>query len=105
MKKYQVSPQEKNNITISSFESKSKTLNTNDKTKALKYAKELKKQYSLVSFNVDTYENGVCVKNEFGTYTTKIIINSFVNYKKTKKEKCNYKMSDYFGADVLNKLK
>ena len=52
-----------------------------------------------------SYENGVCVKNEFGTYTTKIIINSFVNYKKTKKEKCNYKMSDYFGADVLNKLK
>ena len=105
MKKYQVSPQEKNNITISSFESKSKTLNTNDKTKALKYDKELKKQYSLVSFNVDTYENGVCVKNEFGTYTTKIIINSFVNYKKTKKEKCNYKMSDYFGTDVLSKLK
>ena len=105
MKKYQVSPQEKNNITISSFESTSKTLKTNDKTKALKYAKELKKEYSLVSFNVDTYENGVCVKNEFGTYTTKIIINSFVNYKKTKKEKCNYKMSDYFGADVLKKLK
>ena len=105
MKKYQVSPQEKNNITISSFESTSKTLKTNDKTKALKYAKELKKQYSLVSFNTDTYENRVCVKNEFGTYTTKIIVNSFVDYKKTKKEKCNYKMSDYFGTDVLSKLK
>lgn len=75
------------------------------KQKALKYAKELKKQCSLVSFNTDTYENGVCVKNEFGTYTTKIIVNSFVDYKKTKKEKCNYKMSDYFGTDVLSKLK
>lgn len=104
MKKYQVSPQEKNNITISSFESTSKKLNTNDKSEALKYAKELKKQYSLVSFNVDTYQNGVCIKNEFGTYTTKIVFNSFVDYKKTKKEKCNYKISDYFGADVLSKL-
>lgn len=105
MKKYQVSPQEKKNVTISSFESTSKTLKTNDKLKALKYAKELKKEYSLVSFNIDTYENGVCVKNEFGTYTAKMLINSFVDYKKIKKEKCNYKMSDYFGEDVLSKLK
>ena len=105
MKKYQVSPQEKNNVTISSFETTSKTLKTNNKSEALKYAKDLKKQYSLISFNIDTYENGVCVKIEFGTYENKIIINSFVDYKKTKKQKCNYKTSDYFGEDVLSKLK
>jgi len=105
MKKYQVSPQEKNNVTVSSFESTSKTLKTNDKSQALKYAKELKKEYSLVSFNVDHYENGNCIKNEFGVFTNKVIVNSFVDYKKIKKEKCNYKMSDYFGEDVLKKLK
>lgn len=102
MKKYRVAPQEKKNITVSLFEMQLKTLITTNKSEALKYAKDLKKEYNSVSFSVDTYEKGICVKNEFGHFIDKVVFYSTVDYKQ-KKTKSTFKFSDYLCQEDIIK--
>lgn len=83
MKNYQVSP-------ISEGFSSVKNrlmLKTSKKEEALKYAKQLKKNFKEVAFNTDTYINGECVKNEFAYFENEANINvySIVDYRKKKK--------------------
>lgn len=63
---------------------------------ALQHAKHLiKKGWQNVSYNTDTYQNGVVVRNEFAVYDgEKLKITSFTNYTESKKEKLVYDKSD-----------
>lgn len=85
MQKYQVSP-----ITESfSSVNNNLTLKTCNKIEAISYAKKLKQTFKEVSFNVDTYVNNECVKNEFGYFINENEINfySVIDYTKKKKSK------------------
>ena len=84
-KKYRVAP-----ITeVYSSVNNSLILDTCDKKEALKYAEKLKGTFKEVSFNVDTYIEGICTKNEFGYFinTKEINIYSVTDYTKKKKVK------------------
>ena len=75
------------------------TLKTTNKKEAINYAKKLKETFNEVGFNIDTYKNGECIKNEFGKFINKDEINiySVVDYtKKKKKKQLVYKISDFF---------
>jgi len=101
MKKYNVQPNGEN---VSVNVSLLNQLKTNSKSEAISYAKKLQKTFDVVTFNVDTYNGVICIKNEFGTYNKGIKIYSVIDYKEKKQIKNNYKMSDYFGEDVLSKI-
>lgn len=85
MQKYQVSPVTEN---FSSAYS-SLILKTCNKKEAIDYAKKLKEKFKEVTFNVDTYINNECIKNEFGYFISEDKINfySVVDYTKKKKSK------------------
>lgn len=85
MKKYQVNPITENFSSVNS----NLMLKTCNKVEAINHAKKLKKSFKEVSFNVDTYVNNECVKNEFGYFINEkeISFYSVINYTKKKKIK------------------
>lgn len=105
MKRYQVAPHKKNGIMIGLYESGINELITKNKKQALAHAKKLSKIYDLITFNCDTFKNGEAIKNEFGKYINgKVEVYEVIDYTPKKVKKCDFKMSDYFGDDVLNKI-
>ena len=108
MKKYTISPEEKNGITVSVFEKQNNTLKTTIKKDAINYAKKLSTIYSSVSFNSDTYLKNKCINNEFGRFqNNEVVIYSKIEYKdkKNKKETFKSNISFFFGNDVISKIK
>lgn len=84
-KKYRVSPITEGYSSINN----NLILETCNKKEAIKYAEKLKCTFKEVSFNVDTYIGGNCIKNEFGHFINakEINIYSVTNYTKKKKTK------------------
>lgn len=84
-KKYTVSPITENFSSVNN----NLTLKTYSKIEAINYAKKLKKAFKEVSFNVDTYINNECTKNEFGYFENEnnIDVYSTIDYTKKKKPK------------------
>ena len=108
MKKYTISPEEKNGITLSIFEKQNNTIETTVKKQAINYAKKLSKTYNSVSFNSDTYIKNKCINNIFGIFQNNIItIYSTIDYKekKNKKQTLKIDVSMFFGDDVILKIK
>jgi len=85
MQKYQVSPITENFSSINN----GLMLKTYNKAEAINHAKKLKETFKDVSFNVDTYINNECIKNEFGYFINENEINfySVIDYTKKKKVK------------------
>ena len=85
MKKYIVSPITEGFSSVNN----NLILKTCCKVEAINHAKKLKQIFKEVSFNVDTYINNECVKNEFGYFINENEINfySVINYTKKKKSK------------------
>ena len=99
MKKYQVRPTG-DNVTV--FTAKNNEINTTCKKEAVVFAKNIAKRFKEVSFNSDTYNNGVCIKNEFGFFENGLIrVYSTTDYKESKKKKKVLKsnISDFFAYD------
>ena len=85
MQKYQVNPITENFSSVNN----NLMLKTCNKVEAINYAKKLKQTFKEVSFNVDTYINNECVKNEFGYFINENEINfySVIDYTIKKKSK------------------
>ena len=85
MQKYQVNPITENFSSVNN----SLMLKTCSKIEAINHAKELKKKFKEVSFNVDTYIDNECIKNEFGYFINENEINfySVIDYTIKKKSK------------------
>ena len=82
---YQVSPITEN----FSSANNGLTLKTYSKVEAINHAKKLKETFKEVSFNVDTYIDNKCTKNEFGYFINENEINfySVIDYTIKKKSK------------------
>ena len=85
MQKYQVNPITENFSSVNN----NLMLKTCNKVEAINYAKKLKQTFKEVSFNVDTYIDNECVKNEFGYFINENEINfySVIDYTIKKKSK------------------
>ena len=85
MQKYQVNPITENFSSVNN----SLMLKTCNKVEAINHAKKLKRTFKEVSFNVDTYIDNECTKNEFGYFINENEINfySVIDYTIKKKSK------------------
>lgn len=84
VKKYKVSPVTKGWSSVNN----KYYLETTSKVEANKRAVLLEKSGIEVSYTVDTYKNGVCIKNEHGYYKNgKVEVYSTINYEQPKKVK------------------
>ena len=85
MQKYQVNPITENFSSVNN----NLMLKTCNKVEAINHAKKLKQTFKEVSFNVDTYIDNECTKNEFGYFINENEINfySVIDYTIKKKSK------------------